>query len=263
MGEYTLDSIVALPVSPRSYGKPSEKLKPSTFVMTIFGTFIQSFIPLEVEKEDQAIRDQIYREEEDVEEVLVTTPISPKRYGKRYKFLQNMSYHGQGSLTGDKKALFEPLSHTEGCQNRDTTRLGFRLEDELPRFNKRAPMFSELEDDDPPFSTTILQEEDFMPPTSLLWGEEPMVTHNYVEAYTSKTHESNDSDHEDPNRRRIRENIARLQAQDESIDSSEYEWDSLSIASYELVVDVIHAYATQPNVVDDSSLGSNEFGQQP
>ena len=32
-------------------------------------------------------------------------------------------------------------------------------------------MFSESEDDELPFATTILQEEDFMLPTSLLWGK--------------------------------------------------------------------------------------------
>lgn len=78
MGEYTLDSITTLPVSPRSYGKLNTAKKPFTSTMTLFGTFVQSSIPLEVEKEEQAIKDWIYREEED-KEVIVTTPISPKR----------------------------------------------------------------------------------------------------------------------------------------------------------------------------------------
>ena len=114
MGEYTLDSIAALPLSPRSYGRPSTKKKPSASVMTLFGTFVQSSVPLEAEKEEQAIRDQIYRGEDDGEEVTVTTLISPKQYGKGYKLLANMGYQGHGSLTGNKKALAEPLSHTQG-----------------------------------------------------------------------------------------------------------------------------------------------------
>ena len=114
MGEYTLDSIVALPVSPRSYGKPSTKKKPSASTMTLFGTFVQSSVPLEAEKEEQAIKDWIYREEIDENEVTVTTPISPKRNGKGYKMLANMGYQGHGSLTGHKKALVEPISHTQG-----------------------------------------------------------------------------------------------------------------------------------------------------
>ena len=113
MGEYTLDSVAALPVSFQSYGKPSTKKKPSAFAMTLFGTFVQSSVPLEVEKEEQAIKDWIYREEEN-EEVMVTTPISPKRYGKGYKFLAKMGYQGHGSLTGHKDTLFKPLSHTQG-----------------------------------------------------------------------------------------------------------------------------------------------------
>lgn len=73
--------------------------------MTLFGTFVQSSVPLEVEKEEQEIKDWIYREEEDEEEFIVTTPISPKRYGKGYKFLAKMGYQGHGSLIGNKKAL--------------------------------------------------------------------------------------------------------------------------------------------------------------
>lgn len=46
------------------------------------------------------------------------------------------------------------------------------------------------------------------------------------------------------------------------MDSSEYEWESLSDASCELGVDFIHAYSTQPNVVEESSLGSDNFGSQ-
>lgn len=48
----------------------------------------------------------------------------------------------------------------------------------------------------------------------------------------------------------------------QSIDSSGYEWESLSNASCELGVDVIHVYATQANIVEESSLGSDEFGSK-
>ena len=115
MGEYTLDSIAALPLSHRSYGRPSVKKKSSASAMTLFGTFVQSSIPLEDKKEEQAIKDWIYRGENDEKEVTVTTPISPEQYGKGYKLLTNMGYQGYGSLTGNKKALTKPLSHTQGC----------------------------------------------------------------------------------------------------------------------------------------------------
>ena len=93
----------------------------------------------------------IYREEEDEEEVTVTTLISLKWYGKEYKFLENMVYQGHGSLTSNTKALVEPLSHTQGRDAWDTTSLGLGLENDMPTFDQRAPMSSELEDDDPPF----------------------------------------------------------------------------------------------------------------
>ena len=44
-------------------------------------------------------------------------------------------------------------------------------------------MASESEDDDQPFATSPTQEEDFMPTTFLLWGEEPIITNNYVHLY--------------------------------------------------------------------------------
>lgn len=170
MGEYTLDSIVALPVSPWSYWKPTTTKKPSASSMTLFGTFVQSAVPLEAEKEEWAIKDWIYREEED-EEVTVTTPIFPKRYGKGYKILTKMGYQGHGSLTGHKNALVEPLSHTQGRDTRDTIGLGFGLENDIPTCDQRLLMSSELEDDDPPMIATTSQDEDFVPLTSLHWGE--------------------------------------------------------------------------------------------
>ena len=44
-----------------------------------------------------------------------------------------------------------------------------------------------------------------------------------------------------------------------SIDSGEYEWESLLDASHKLGVGVIHAYVTQPNIVNKSSLESDKF----
>ena len=99
MGEYTLDFITVTTISPSSYGRSSKKMKPSTFTMTIFGTFVQVSIPLEEEEEDIMI---------------VATPINPKYYGKGYKLLQQMGYQGQGPLSNNGHALVELLSHTNG-----------------------------------------------------------------------------------------------------------------------------------------------------
>ena len=147
MGEYTLDSITAMHVSSRSYGKTSNKMKPSASIMTIFDTFVQAFVPLEAEKEEQAIKDRFYRGEEDIELVNITTLVSPKQYGKGYQFLQKMVYQGQGALNNNRHALVEPLSHTEGQQPKDTIGLGFEVEDNLPRFNRDTPMTSDFETD--------------------------------------------------------------------------------------------------------------------
>ena len=55
-------------------------------------------------------------------------------------------------------------------------------------------------------------EEDLIPSTHLLWGQELMISNQDVEATTSRKHDSDESDHEDPNRGRIRENISHLLA---------------------------------------------------
>ena len=76
MGEYTLNSIATMPVSPKSYGKPTGKMKSQESAMILFNTFVPSAIPLEAENEEQVTKDWIYRWEED-HTTMVTTPISP------------------------------------------------------------------------------------------------------------------------------------------------------------------------------------------
>ena len=65
MGGYQMEpivSITSLPLSPRSYGKPSEDERPSppTPQKIYDGTFVQSTIPLEDEDEDISITTWIY-----------------------------------------------------------------------------------------------------------------------------------------------------------------------------------------------------------
>ena len=62
MGGYQLNSLKSLLVSPGSYGKPSQEMKPSSLAMTLFDTFVQLSVPIQDEKEDVVIRDWIYRE---------------------------------------------------------------------------------------------------------------------------------------------------------------------------------------------------------
>ena len=75
-----------------------------------------------------------------------------------------------------------------------------------------------------------------------------MITSNDFEASTSRQPQSDESDHEDLNRGRIRENIACLIAKNQSKDSNKYERESFSNASGEIGMDIIQGYATQPNV---------------
>ena len=61
-------------------------------------------------------------------------------------------------------------------------------------------MSRKSEDDDPSFVVSTLQDEYYVPLTSLLWGEETLTTNNDVEASTSQQSEQNESNHEDMNR---------------------------------------------------------------
>ena len=97
-----------------------------------------------------------------------------------------MGYQGHGSLTGNKNALVEPLSHTQGHDTWDTFGLGFGLENDIPTFDQRLPMSSESKDDDPPIIATTSQDEEFILLNSLIWGEEIETTNNDVEASTSQ-----------------------------------------------------------------------------
>ena len=75
-------------------------------------------------------------------------------------------------------------------------------------------MSSELEDDDPPFIVVTSPDEDSMPLTSLLLGEETPTANNNVEASTSWPLEEDEYDDEDMNRGHIRQNITHLIAKD-------------------------------------------------
>lgn len=97
-----------------------------------------------------------------------------------------MGYQGHGSLTGNKKALVDPLIHTQGHDAWDTTGLGFGLEDNMLVSTQNTPISSELEDDDSLFVAATSQDEEFIPITSLLLGEETFTTNNDDEASTSR-----------------------------------------------------------------------------
>ena len=197
MGEYTLDSIVAMLISPKSQGRPLDKMKPFASTMISFGTFVQASIPLEVEKEEQAIRDWIYGGEES-HTTIVKTPISPTHYGKSYALLQKMGYQDQGSLSNNGHALVEPLSHTNGKPSKDTTRLEYGTQEDLHKCSNNFLSASDSDSDtNQSFTysrTPMAMVGDVIPSTSLLWGEEHTISDNKVEASTSTlqdTYESN------------------------------------------------------------------------
>ncbi len=220
--------------------------------MTIFDTFVQSSMSLEDEKEDQAIQDWFYREEEP-NDITITTLVSRNRYGKGYGLLRNMGYAGHGPLIDSPAALIEPLSHTNGHKNRDTTGLGYIVGDGLPIYDLESTTSSDSEDKNQLATATTKELEDFMPPTSILWEIGEVFYEHNDEASSSQQYDN--SDVEDPNRDRINRNISRLIERESESDSADYEWESPSIKSIELGVDTIHSYANHTNVVNESPTG--------
>lgn len=214
---------------------------------------------IQMQKEEQAIKDWIYKGKED-DNVIPNVPISPKLYSKGYEFMQQMGYPGHGPLHDKKHALVEPLDHTHGQEPHDTTGLGYGEKYDPPLFDEEVPTPSDSDiDNDLPIQNANQAEND-LPSTSLLWEGEPIIAHNDEEATTSDTQDHNGSDIEDVNRGRIWLNIQHLIHRDDSQDSGEYEWDTLSEASCEIGIDVFHAYTTQSSSVDESSIRPNGFG---
>ena len=84
--KYQLKFLTALPIFPRSYGKPSQEMRPSSSTMTLFDTFVQSSVPIQNKKEDIVVRDCIYREEKFMRNENFSP--SPKAYGRGYNFVK-------------------------------------------------------------------------------------------------------------------------------------------------------------------------------
>lgn len=109
MGDYKIDSFTKLPISPRSYGKPSQDMKPSSSAMTLFDKFVESLVLIQEEKEEVAIRDWIYREEKYLHNENFAP--SPRAYGRGYTLVKNMGYPRHGPLSHQLDAKAEALNH--------------------------------------------------------------------------------------------------------------------------------------------------------
>lgn len=168
-----------------------------------------------------------------------------------------MGYQGHDPLNINKNALSKPLCHKNRWPYKDTTGLGFGIKNDLPRFGEEVYFSSDYDNDDDSPTLAIIQEGDGLPSTSLLWGKEPLFTYNDTEASTSRRNAHSESNVEDPNSGRIHKNISCLMHYNQSSDSGDYEWDTLSEASCEVGIDIIHAYMTQLNFIDESYVRSD------
>ena len=136
---------------------------------------------------------------------MVTTPISPRCYGKGYMLLQKMGYQDQGPLSKNGHALVEPLSYTNGRPSKDTTRLGYGTQedllecsnDSLSASNSNSDMDQSLTH----YRTPVAMVDDVIPSTSLLWGEEHTTSDNETEAPISTPQDTYESGFRDRQRK--------------------------------------------------------------
>ena len=130
MGGYQMEpvlSITSLPLSPRSYGKPSEDTRPSSVTPRKLydGTFVQATIPLEEEAENRAITAWIHRGEPESERASPSHQIDTEYYGKGLHLMKRFGYKGNGPIVLNDKGLLKPIEAT-GRHQRDTMGLGFK-----------------------------------------------------------------------------------------------------------------------------------------
>ena len=148
--------------------------------MTLFGTFLESLVPIQDEKEEVAVKDQIYREDKYMHNENFSP--SPKAYGRRHTFVKKMGYPRYGPLNHNLDASSEPLDHAKfGCKSKKPVGLGFE------KCKKHTnPLFEQLEsDDEPEYMPDLTNQqdmcEDWVPSTNLLWGYlDSLVSHEII-----------------------------------------------------------------------------------
>lgn len=117
-------SISQLPLSPKSFGKPSNsKQKPIVKHLPIFdGAFI-SARTLSEETEDKDVLQWLYKDEE-VQQKVNNVRIPTEKYGKGFNILQKMGYTRTGPIRKRKEGISEPIQpHTQ--QATDKAGLGY------------------------------------------------------------------------------------------------------------------------------------------
>ena len=85
-------------------------------------------------------------------------------------------------MSNNGHALIEPLSHTNDRPSKDTTRLGYGTQEDLPKCFNNFPLASDSDLDlDQSFThsrTPAAMMDDAIPSTSLLWGDEHTTSNN-------------------------------------------------------------------------------------
>lgn len=109
-GEY---SISQLPLSPKSYGKPSNsKQQPIVKHLPIFDGAFVSVGTLSEETEDKNVLQGLYKDEE-VQTKISNVRIPTEKYGKGFNILQKMGYTRTSPIGKRKEGILEPIQpHT-------------------------------------------------------------------------------------------------------------------------------------------------------
>lgn len=107
VGEYSL-SMMDLPLSPKSYGRPSNL--PHKYN----DHFVRASTSSAMDEEDNEILNWLYKDEESSaqEKRIQNISIPTHQYGKGFQIMQKIGYKGRGPLGERNAGLIEPIEMT-------------------------------------------------------------------------------------------------------------------------------------------------------
>ena len=215
-------------------------------------------MPIQDEKEYVAVRDWIYREEKNMHNEDFTP--SPNAYGRGYVFVKKMDYPRHGPLSNRLDARAESLDHQIfGCKSKKSVGLGY-VDQSKSVSSILDKSDSEEEQEYIPNSENQQDMcEDWVPSTNLLWGDsDNLVSHETVAKLEQEFVTLDDI--EASTSRHPKHSWCKNPSQDSVKNSNEYEWDSLlEPSTVDMDIDFVYTYSSQPDLVNDSCLGSDDL----
>lgn len=118
-------SLIDLPISPRSYGKPSSS-KPQPIlelIKIIDGSFVKAGTLAE-ETDDKDVLQWLYKDEPESQPEVNNVSILVEQYGKGYDIMRKMGYGGSGPVGKRKEGISKPIQPPSQLP-KDKSKLGY------------------------------------------------------------------------------------------------------------------------------------------